>query len=209
MLEIEARNIEKIFNDNVIFRDISFQLSGGESLGITGKNGSGKTTLIKILAGIFSPSKGSIKYRFDSIEIPENKIFYHIGFVSPYLNLYDEFTALENLQICDKILGYPAKPGKYDSILSFFSLYERRNDPVRIYSSGMKQRLKYALALINNPGILLLDEPMSNLDEEGIKVIQTVIKEYKTKGIVILATNESSDLEYCNKIINLDNEKKH
>jgi heme exporter protein A len=207
MLEIEARNITKIFNEKIIFKDICFNLNSGESMGITGKNGAGKTTLIKIIAGVLSLSLGSIVFKSNSSEINNGKIFNRIGFVSPYLNLYDEFSAMENLIICDKILGNDNKLSRYESILSLVSLYDRRNDPVRIYSSGMKQRLKYALALINYPELLLLDEPMSNLDAEGMIIVQNIINEQRDRGILILATNEESDLKYCNKIINLDDEK--
>jgi heme exporter protein A len=111
--------------------------------------------------------------------------------VSPYLNLYDEFTALENLIIFDKIRNTKNSDDKYREVLSQTNLFERCNDSVGVYSSGMKQRLKYALAILNYPAILILDEPTSNLDSEGIEMTRTIMENQRKSGILIIATNDN------------------
>lgn len=128
----------------------------------------------------------------------------HLGFVAPYLNLYDEFTGRENLMILRDIRTQTASDTFVDSLLDRVSLFRRRNDLVRTYSSGMKQRLKYAYALLHSPSVLVLDEPRANLDEEGVAVISELIVEQRQRGVVILGTNEKSDLGLCNEFIDLD-----
>jgi heme exporter protein A len=159
---------------------------------------------VKIISGLFEPSEGKISYSLNSLKINNEYIFKHLGFVSPYLNLYDEFTALENLKIFDKIRNSKNSDKKYREVLSKTNLLERCNDYLRVYSSGMKQRLKYSLAILNHPVILILDEPTSNLDSEGMEMARNIMENQRKSGILILATNDCSDLKYCNYIIDLD-----
>ena len=91
-----------------------------------------------------------------------------------------------------------------ESLLKTFGIYDRRNDEVRTYSSGMKQRLKYAAALLHRPEILVLDEPTANLDEEGIGVVRSTMRAQSERGILIIATNDREDLEFSQKCIDLD-----
>jgi heme exporter protein A len=127
-----------------------------------------------------------------------------VGFVAPYLQLYDEFTALENLRLLRRIRGIRTSDETMLALLRRVNLFDRRNDFVRTYSSGMKQRLKYAFALLHEPPVLLLDEPASNLDDEGIATVRQIIEEQKKKGILIIATNEQHDAELCQQTIDLN-----
>ncbi len=175
LISITANGISKDFNRRSIFEDISFSLSSPESLSITGKNGSGKSTLLKILAGLLSLTNGSIAYSKDRKQIGIEDFKNHIGFVSPYLNLYDEFTAKENLQLLSRIRTTTRQNGKrIEELLTLVGLWNRRDDIIGTFSSGMKQRLKYAFALLHNPEVLILDEPISNLDAEGIELIKQI-----------------------------------
>jgi len=189
-ISMMVNELSKEFNRSVIFQDISFSLSSPASLSITGKNGAGKSTLSKILAGVLSATHGSIAYTDHRKQIGIEEFKTHIGFVSPYLNLYDEFTALENLQFLSRIRpGVHQNGERIKELLTFVGLWKRRDDVVATFSSGMKQRLKYAFALLHIPAVLILDEPTSNLDAEGIEVIKQVILEQKKKNILIIATN--------------------
>jgi heme exporter protein A len=203
-LEVELNKIKKVFNRRTVFTNINFKLSNGYALAITGRNGSGKSTMAKIIAGVLSPTNGNVKFVIDGIEINESDKFKHVGFVSPYLQLYDEFTAFENLELFAKIRSLEINNEVIFNLMKRVNLYSRKDDLVRTYSSGMKQRLKYAFALLHRPGILIFDEPRSNLDSEGINIIYDIIKEQKLNGVVIIATNDSEDLQYCDNIINLD-----
>jgi len=203
-LIFQAKDLTKTFSRRRIFSGISFVLGKSDSLAITGKNGSGKTTLLKILAGVLSPSRGSTEILSDGSRIKDADRFLYLGLVSPYLQLYDEFTAWENLDIFRKVRDSRVPESRLDALLERVRLSDRKGDPVRTYSSGMKQRLKYAFALIHDPPVLLLDEPASNLDREGISTVYGIIEEQKKKGIVIIATNDAEDLKYSNRIIDLD-----
>ncbi len=197
-ISITANKVSKVFNRSLIFKDISFSLSSPASLSITGKNGAGKSTLSKILAGLLSPTHGTINYSVNEKEIGIEEFKHHTGFVSPYLNLYDEFTALENLQFLSRIRAAVQQDDeRIKELLTLVGLWNRRDDIVGTYSSGMKQRLKYAFALLHNPAVLILDEPTSNLDAEGIEVIQQIIYEQKKKSILIIATNNKEESNLC------------
>jgi heme exporter protein A len=203
-ISITAIGIEKKYNRRKIFSDINFTLNETESLAITGKNGSGKSTLLKIIASALSPTKGEISFSDGSKKSPSSEWFKLIGFVSPYLQLYDEFSALENLYLFRKIRGIKISDDRISELLRKVNLYDRRNDAVHAYSSGMKQRLKYAFALLHDPPVLLLDEPTSNLDQEGIATVRQIIADQKKEGILIIATNERQDAELCQKNIGLN-----
>ena len=130
-------------------------------------------------------------------------MFRHLGMVAPYLQVYEEFTALENLSLIDSIRGGAHTAADYDRLLAMVSLDRRKHDFVRTFSSGMKQRLKYALAWMERPPLLLLDEPRTNLDAEGIAMALALIEEQRREGMVIIATNEQDDVGICSSRISL------
>ena len=199
---LQAENLSKNFDRKTIFKDISFSASGGDSLAITGKNGSGKSTLIKILSAIHTQTTGTIILNINGNVIERSQYYSYIGLVSPYLNLYDEFTGYENLKIISSIRGQSDRT-KIDDTLKKVGLYERRNDMLRIYSSGMKQRLKIAFAILHDPIVLLLDEPTDNLDTEGIKIVDEIVSNQKKDKILVIATNNEYEKSYCEEEIRI------
>ncbi|MEX1276835.1 MAG: ABC transporter ATP-binding protein [Bacteroidota bacterium] len=199
-ITLTVSGVSKEFNRRMIFRNVSFTISKGEALALTGKNGSGKSTLIKILSGVLTPSKGSVVFTVNGARIVPDDIKSAIGLVSPYLQLYDEFTGLENLLVLSSIRSNGSiRAGRAEALLDRFGLAARQHDLVRGYSSGMKQRLKYAFALLHAPGVLLLDEPTSNLDAEGIDVVREVVREQLKTGVLILATNDEDEAAWCSR----------
>jgi heme exporter protein A len=201
--------VTKEFNRRSIFRDVSFSLRSGESLAITGRNGSGKSTLVKIICGLLSPTRGSVAYVVDGKSIEVDAIKDHIGLVSPYLQMYDEFTGLENLEVLSRIRAdHDITDAVITDALKNVGLWERRNDYVRTYSSGMKQRLKYAFAMLHRPEVLILDEPTSNLDAEGIAMVERCVKEQSSRGMLIVATNDPEEATWCVQRVVLGAEKK-
>lgn len=205
--KLTFQNVTKTFGRRLIFKNINRDFSSGNVYGFSGRNGSGKSTLIKIASGVVSPTKGKIVHQNnEQIIIPE-KLHNYIGFVSPYLVLYDEFTAQENLYHFSKIRGIEYDIDRTKYLLNEFELYQRRNDYLKGFSSGMKQRMKFIFALLHNPQILFLDEPTSNLDTIGKdKVYQIIENEGKTK-LVIVASNEESDLNLCSEILDIESFK--
>jgi heme exporter protein A len=204
---LAAESVNKTFGRRLIFKDISFKLNSSTIFGISGPNGSGKSTLVKIIANIISPSSGKLIHNFNGTEIKPENLHNHIGLVSPYLVLYDEFTAYENLNYFSEIRGIPFNKGRVDDLLNKFLLFNRKEDLVKTYSSGMKQRLKFIFALMHSPQLIILDEPTSNLDDEGKEVVYELVKEEGSNNIVIIASNEKTDLSLCNETIDLKNHK--
>lgn len=206
-IQLKVTELKKTFNNRLVFNKLSFELQSGDKFVVTGKNGSGKSTLIKILAGVLTETSGRVEYFIDDKKIDRENFYKIVGLVSPYLVLYDEFTAYENLSLFSKIRGLKISEGEINEILKRAGLYERRNDLVRTYSSGMKQRMKYASAILHNPIVLLLDEPTSNLDLEGKNFVDDLVFNFRKDGVIIVATNETQDFKYGEKIINLDEYK--
>ncbi len=204
---LEVKNLTKYFGRRLIFSNLNFQFAGRGIYGISGPNGSGKSTLVKIIAGIIGANKGEVKHFLDGKEIIPEKVHNHIGFVSPYLVLYEEFSAEENLQMFASIRGIDFDKEKVNYIFNKFLLFKRKDDLVKTYSSGMKQRLKFIFALIHSPQLIILDEPTSNLDDEGKNSVYEIINEEGSRNIVLIATNEKNDLEQCSEIIFLENYK--
>ncbi len=205
MIKIVAENIRKQFSKRrVIFSDVNFSLESGNSLSITGSNGSGKSSLIKIIAGISSPSAGKVRYISENQELLNNLWNSYYGLVAPYLNLYEEFSPLELLVLCNQLRGVSYNEKFYLKLIEEVGLEDRANDPIKDFSSGMKQRIKLLTALCHNPSILLLDEPFSNLDEQGIITFKKMITSFqKTNGILIVATNDEEEKLLCNDNLHL------
>ena len=202
MIKLNAVNLTRKFDSRPVFKDINFELSTGSATAITGRNGSGKSTLIKIIANLLMQTSGSLDL-FDSGEkVKKENIYKYIGLVSPYLNLYDEFTGYENLKIISDIRG--SGHDNIDNVLTRVGLLNRKNDLLKIYSSGMKQRLKIAFAILHNPKVLLLDEPTSNLDADGVSVVDDIAAEYKKDRLLIIATNDAHERSLCTQEITLN-----
>ena len=200
---VEAEELNKSFGRRLIFNGINFRYDESGVFGISGPNGSGKSTLVKIIAGLISPTKGKIIHKNSDDEIIPEKLHNHLGFVSPYLVLYEEFTAWENLNIFSKIREIKFNEDYAKDLLNRFLLYNRRDDLVKTYSSGMKQRMKFIFALIHNPELLIFDEPTSNLDDEGKNSVYEIIEDKSKESIILIASNDKADLDLCSQILDL------
>jgi heme exporter protein A len=203
MVSLEIRNLTKRFGARTVFDQLNFSLPPNGSLVVTGKNGSGKTTLLRILCGLIKPTRGQITINSDGRNLTPEESKDLFGLVMPDLELYGELSALENLLFLSRIRGSNFDRNRLQEKLDWVGLTDRENDLVVSFSSGMKQRLKYAFALLFEPRILLLDEPAANLDQQGIELVAQTVSLQKERGILILATNEKADLEYGDQIIQL------
>lgn len=192
-VHIDVRDLKKVFNRRVVFEHITFSVRDRQTLLVSGRNGSGKSTLLKILAGVLTPTAGSVKLAAP-LE-PGSSRASAVGLVSPYLMMYDEFSPRENVALAVAMRGMKPQTEMIDALLEKVSLFPRRNDLVRTFSSGMKQRVKYAFALVHAPAVLLLDEPMANLDSDGSLMVRRIMDEQRERGILVVATNDLSDLD--------------
>ncbi len=202
---LAGHGIEKNFTfGKSVFGVADVELHNGELLGITGENGAGKSTLVRILCGVLSPSKGLVSLTVNAATIDREYFHKYIGLVSPYLNLYEEFTAWEHLSLTAKLRGIEFEEEFCAHSLEQFSLYKRKHDFIRTFSSGMKQRLKYALAIQHKPPILILDEPSANIDAVGVAaVLRLIERQMSSGGGIILATNEERESSLCQRVVSL------
>jgi ABC-type multidrug transport system ATPase subunit len=198
MKSISLTEAGKRFNKDWIFRHLTYQFEAGKKYALVGNNGSGKSTLLQIIAGYSSLSKGSIEWK----EANANTIYEHISIAAPYLELVEEFTALEhfNFHIQFKAISDVLS---VQEMIDAVGLTEASHKQIRYYSSGMKQRLKLALAIFSNTPILLLDEPCSNLDKDGYALYKKLIQQYAMHKLIIVGSNDTQEYEFCETHINL------
>ncbi len=199
--------LTKIFGRRLVFKNIDYTFETGKVYGIAGSNGSGKSTLSKIIIGISSATNGKVIHKLNDTELKSELLHNHIGFVSPYLVLYDEFTSEENLKHFAEIRGIKYDAKNIKSLLEDFNIYDRRNDLLKGYSSGMKQRMKFVFALQHDPELLILDEPTSNLDNKGKDKVYEIISGNKSGKLTLIASNEDSDLALCDHVLNVEDFK--
>lgn len=203
MIQLEIKELARYFAQRCVFKGLNFKLEKENALVVVGKNGSGKTTLLRILAGIMSASRGEVIYRIDGNKLRREQLQKIMSLVAPDLSLYDELTALENLEFVSRVQGFHFEEGELIGKMDQVGLKKRAFDLVGSFSSGMKQRLKYVSALLKKPLVLLLDEPKANLDEEGVLFLEKVIQDQKERGILIWATNNREEREYGDQILHL------
>jgi len=203
MYSLNVKDLAKRFGPRRVFADINFELQTGHSIAIVGPNGSGKSTLVKVILGLLRPTKGAIDFSTDGTVMTESLIRARTSFVAPYLSLYDHLSGEENLKFFSSVAGDNITGKEINTLLAKVGLERRGTDYLADYSSGMKQRLKYAVALLNNPGFLFLDEPTSNLDEEGKEMVSKLIEQYRKESVMVIATNEPQEYGFAEQICRL------
>ncbi len=202
-ITLSVEELTKRFGKRTIFKSLSIRFDGAGVYGIAGSNGAGKSTLVKVILGVLE-AKGKVTLQVGNTRFLQNEIPFNTGFVAPYFILYDEFSAIENLTMSCGIRGVEFDEKRVYALLERLGLKGREHDLVRGYSSGMKQRLKYVNALLHNAPLYVFDEPTSNLDQSGKEIVYALIKELSINSIVILASNEESDLGLCSVICSVE-----
>jgi len=205
MQKLTVENVGKRFGGRVLFRRMSFEALPGRRLAITGSNGSGKSTLVRILVGVLAPTRGSVQLHIDGHEIPKELRALHVGLVAPYLNVYEGFSPAENLRFIARARSLKSYKNRISEVLERVSLADRADDPVSTFSSGMRQRVRFATAIFSDPSVLVLDEPTANLDESGIEMVDNLVHAAMDSGkIVVIATNDRSEAEACEDAISVE-----
>lgn len=199
---LSAEGLAKRFGRRLLFRDVAFDLGPGDALAVTGANGAGKSTLLQIVAGVREPTAGTVRLWLDGEEVDAEVRPLRTGFVAPYLQLYDAFSAVENLGFLAQARRLPDADRRITAVLDRVGLGGRGDDLLRTYSSGMKQRARLAAALLAAPSLLLLDEPTSNLDAPGRAVVEGVVHAHREAGgILLVATNVDHEAALCDERI--------
>jgi heme exporter protein A len=192
-LTVEAQGLEHFYSGRRGLAAVSFALPAPGVVAVTGPNGSGKSTLLRLLAGLLHPTAGRSRVTFAGRELPPAKRRAVLGFASPELAFYEELSGLENLAFAAEARGLRDRVTPALAALERVGLGTRARDRVAALSSGMKQRLRLAFALLHRPPLLLLDEPGSHLDEEGRTLLARIVDEEARAGLVVIATNESRE----------------
>jgi heme exporter protein A len=196
--------IRKRYGVRTILRDVDVTARGGDVVGIVGDNGSGKSTLVRILAGVLTPDAGSVSLQVHGKGIAFEKLPQHVGFVAPYLRLYDEFTAAELLHVHARLHGTAVTDDHVHTTLARVGLGGRQDDVVRTFSSGLQQRVAIALAVHLEPDVLVLDEPSVTLDRAGRDVLEAEItRRRQAGGIILLATNDDRERSLCTTFVHV------
>lgn len=202
-MTISLTNTGKRFNREWIFRHLNFEFSGGNQYVITGPNGSGKSTLLQVIAGAIALSEGNINYTLTSgKKIEPDAAFKQLSIAAPYLELIEEMTLQEFLDFhCN---FKPLLPGAtIPSIVAAVGLEKALKKQIRFFSSGMKQRIKLAQAIFSDTELLLLDEPCTNLDADGIAVYHHLIETYCLNRLVIVSSNDEVEYRFCKEAVDI------
>lgn len=208
METLKCIKLEKKVKDKILVQDISFSVNQGEVVGLVGPNGAGKTTIIKLILGLVKITKGNVYINGLNIEKNFVKAIEKVGAIVENPDLYMYLSGYDNLKITANNYKNISKE-RINEVIKIVGLENRIKDKVSTYSLGMRQRLGIAEAIINNPQLLILDEPTNGLDVEGIIEIRNLIKELSKKGIAILVSshNLSEIGNICSRIIAVKNGK--
>ena len=207
-MQIEVEALEKSYGSLEVVKNISFSLGPGEILGFLGPNGAGKTTVMRILAGYHFPNSGSVHINGLSLEEKTQEIQKQIGYLPESVPLYGDLTIQEFLIFIAETRSIPKKEmkGAVDKILTACGLEKRRHQRIETLSRGLKQRISLAQAIVHDPPILILDEPMTGLDPNQIIEIRSLIKNLGKTKTIIFSTHILQEAEaICTRFIILNN----
>ncbi|MGE5235449.1 MAG: ABC transporter ATP-binding protein [Acidobacteriota bacterium] len=203
-ITVEFTQVAKRFGTRTVLAQITGTLAPGRVLVVAGPNGSGKSTLLNILAGVLRPSRGTVHYRDGGQELPRGRWSEHLGVAAPDMAVYEELSATENVTFLARLRGLAPRPAEVTALLEELGLPAREHDrEVGTYSSGMKQRVKLAQAVIHSPGVLLLDEPSSNLDTAGHAAVAELVSRSRGRAAVAVATNDPREMAWGDARIDL------
>jgi len=205
-MKISLQNAGKRYNREWIFRGFTGELEAGGSYALLGPNGSGKSTLLKVLSAYLRLSEGTVSYYDGEKEVDNEHIACHIGFSAPYMELIEELSVREQLFFHQRFKPF-LEDLDVDSCLAYLGFERHRDKAVKSLSSGMKQRLKLMLAIGSRSRILLLDEPATNLDPEGVQWYHRLLSRYRDGRTLVIASNREDEYVMCKHYIQIEDYK--
>jgi ABC-type multidrug transport system ATPase subunit len=198
---ISVENLSKRFNREWIFRNLNYTFTSGNTYAVTGPNGSGKSTLLQVLWGQMPQSSGNILYSNQKQNVATEDVFRHVSIATPYMDLIDEFTLIEQLQFHFKLRKAHNNLG-IEELLKVMYLETSRDKYISNFSSGMKQRVKLALAFFTEADVIFLDEPGTNLDKQAFDWYLKYLDEVREDKLIFIASNQPS--EYTSNAVKID-----
>ena len=205
-MKIELRNIGKKFNNEWIFKNLNYEFSSGKKYAVVGFNGSGKSTLLQVASGLIPSNLGEVKFSENTIQVPMEEAYKMLYITAPYIDLVEEFTLSEAINFHIKFKPFSQGITK-DQFLETVYLTQEINKPVKQFSSGMKQRLKLGLAFLSNSNAIFLDEPTTNLDEQGIQWYLDMVSKLEPTKLVLISSNDKREYNFCDEILNINDYK--
>ncbi len=208
MPTLTAEHIGHHFGRLLLFRELSVTLHAGETLAVTGANGAGKSTLLRILSGVLTPRTGTVTLTVNGDFVPDDERPLRTGLVAPAVGVYEELTARETLHFLARARRMATPTSRIDEVLARVGLADRADDRVGTYSSGMRQRVKYAAALLATPPLLLLDEPAANLDAAGREMVASITETWRVQGrLLVVATNRPDEAERHDRQLRIEDHR--
>ncbi|RZK80869.1 MAG: ATP-binding cassette domain-containing protein [Pedobacter sp.] len=200
-MTISLAKIGRRFNQEWIFRNVDYHFDAKGKYAVLGPNGSGKSTLLSLLMGSLSASEGKVTYAEEK-EIAVEHVYQRVSLAAPYLDLIEEFTLQETIDFHFKFKSF--HPGiERDQVLSLLGLERAQDKALKYFSSGMKQRTKLVLACCSNTPILVLDEPTSNLDQQGVDWYHSLIERFTEDRLVIIGSNQEYEYSFCDQFVHI------
>jgi ABC-type multidrug transport system ATPase subunit len=212
-MKISLTKAGKRFNRDWIFRNLSYEFTAGNSYAIVGPNGSGKSTLLQAIGGALMLSEGSVavrpeqvagsyKLEANSYKLEPDELYRSLAIAAPYLELIEELSVIELLTFHQKFKPFLPNISISD-IIRIVGLEKSAHKQIRYYSSGMKQRVKLAQAIFSDVPLLLLDEPCTNLDAEGIQLYQQLINDFCQGRLIVVSSNDPAEYGFCNQQVKI------
>lgn len=201
-MTIRLSDTGKRYNREWIFRHANLQFQSPGSYAITGPNGSGKSTLLQTIGGLLQPNEGSISFSSGEKGIGSEAVYRHTSFCAPYLDLPEEMTLEEFLRFHSQFKPF-AEGLTIKSIIEITGLQKASAKQIRNFSSGMKQRVKLAQAILSATDLILLDEPCTNLDMAGIELYHSLIEHYGRNRLIIVSSNDEVEYRFCDTVISM------
>jgi ABC-type multidrug transport system ATPase subunit len=206
-MNIQLDNIGKRYNYEWIFRKVNYEFTDAHNYVLLGSNGSGKSTLLQVIAGSLMQSEGEITYLQEQKTIHVDAIYKQLSYAAPYLELLEEFTLIESIEFHAQFKPF-YKGLTIKDIVQITQLEKSKDKQLKYYSSGMKQRVRLALAVLSDTPLLLLDEPTSNLDKKAIDWYQQLVNDYSKNRLIIVASNQQEyEYPFCDKQISIEDYK--
>lgn len=205
-MEIRLTQIAKRYRYEWIFRKLDYHFQAGGTYAILGPNGSGKSTLMRVLSGHLTPSKGTINFEKNGQSILIDEVYQSISYAAPYIDVIEELTLKESIAFHRRFKPFPDNLND-EAIIDLLGFQKSKDKQVRYFSSGMKQRLKLVLSICSDTPILLLDEPTTNLDQQGFDWYRELIDQFAKDRLVIVASNVETDYAFCKEKIEMGNFK--
>ncbi|MEL7120382.1 MAG: ABC transporter ATP-binding protein [Bacteroidota bacterium] len=201
-LTIKLNQVGKRYKYEWIIKNVNLELLPGHSYAVTGPNGSGKSTLLQILSGYLTPSKGKVQFLQSQKELDINSIYKDLSYAAPYIELVEELTLTEMITFHFQFKKAQQQISTKEMI-DLLGMKSSRHKAIKNFSSGMKQRLKLALAICSKTDLLLLDEPTSNLDQQGVEWYLSLMEKYTADRLMVVASNVEVDFQFCKEKISI------